>query len=263
MKNILTATAFIALLLWATAWAQDTTPAASNQPNNQTQTSGQADTASQASQAPKIAPGSVIPVQLTKSIDAKKAKTGDEVFAKVTQDLKSNNGEVILAKDAKIVGHVTEAQARTKDQKASEVGIVFDQTVTKSGEMKLPMSIQAIIAPVQNNASAGDSGGYDQPGPATGGGTATSPMGGSNRGGQMEGAPPTASPSPRSTGGTTAGSDTQVRPPITGNTQGVIGMPDVKLEANAQNGGQGSIVSSEKSNVKLESGTIMLLRVSQ
>lgn len=259
MKNILTATAFIALLLWATAWAQDTTPAANNQANNQT--SDQAGTANQASQTQKIAPGSVIPVQLTKSIDAKKAKTGDEVFAKVTQDLKSNNGEVILAKYAKIVGHVTEAQARTKDQKASEVGIVFDQTVSKSGEMKLPMSIQAIIAPVQSNASAGDSGGYGQP--ATGGTTATSPMGGSNRNGQMEGAPPTASPSPRSTAGTTGGTDVQARPPITGNTQGVIGMPDVKLEANAQNGGQGSIVSSEKSNIKLESGTIMLLRVNQ
>ena len=244
MKNILTATAFIALLLWAAAWAQDTTPAASNETNNQA----------------KIAPGSVIPVQLTKSIDAKKAKTGDEVFARVTQDLKSDNGDVILAKDAKVVGHVTEAQARTKEQKASEVGIVFDQTMTKSGEVKVPMSIQAIIAPVQSNPS-GDSGGYGQP--ATGGATPTSPMGGSNRNGQMEGAPPTASPSPRSTSSASGGSDVQARPPITSNTQGVIGMPDVKLEANAQNGGQGSIVSSEKSNVKLESGTIMLLRVNQ
>jgi hypothetical protein len=40
-------------------------------------------------------------------------------------------------------------------------------------------------------------------------------------------------------------------------------MADVKLEANAQNGVQGSVVSSEKNNVKLESGTIMLLRVNQ
>ncbi len=245
MKNILIATACIALLLWGTAWAQDATPAASNETNNQA----------------RIAPGSVIPVQLTKSIDAKKAKTGDEVFARVTQDLKSDNGDVILAKDAKVVGHVTEAQARTKEQKASEVGIIFDQTMTKSGEMKVPMSIQAIIAPVQSNPSAGDSGGYGQP--ATGGATATSPMGGSNRNGQMEGAPPTASPSPRSTGSAAGSTEAQARPPITSNTQGVIGMPDVKLEANAQNGAQGSIVSSEKSNVKLESGTIMLLRVNQ
>ena len=40
-------------------------------------------------------------------------------------------------------------------------------------------------------------------------------------------------------------------------------MPNVKLEANAQNAAQGSVVSSEKNNVKLESGTLLLLRVSQ
>jgi len=39
-------------------------------------------------------------------------------------------------------------------------------------------------------------------------------------------------------------------------------MSDVKLAANAENA-QGSVVSSEKNNVKLESGTIMLLRVNQ
>ena len=34
----------------------------------------------------QIAPGSVIPVQLSKTIDSKKVKPGDEVAAKVTQD---------------------------------------------------------------------------------------------------------------------------------------------------------------------------------
>jgi len=71
----------------------------------------------QAAGTPRIAPGSVIPVQLTKTIDAKKAKPGDEVVAKVTMDLKANSGEVIVPKDTKVVGHVTEAQARSKAQK--------------------------------------------------------------------------------------------------------------------------------------------------
>ena len=83
------------------------------------------------SRAKRIAPGSVIPVELTKTVDAKKAKTGDEVIAKVTQDMKTGTGEVIVAKDTKMIGHVTEAQAHTKEQKQSELGIAFDKAVTK------------------------------------------------------------------------------------------------------------------------------------
>jgi hypothetical protein len=57
--------------------------------------------------------------------------------------------------------------------------------------------------------------------------------------------------------------ETGARPQINGNTQGVIGMPDVKLETSAQNAAQGSVLTSEKNNVKIEKGTLMLLRVSQ
>src|SRR6202023_3060859 len=87
----------------------------------------------QATAARRIAPGSVIPVLLTRTIDAKKAKTGDEVVAKVTQDLKTNSGEVIVGKDTKVLGHVTEAQAHSKEQKESQVGIAFDRAVEKNG----------------------------------------------------------------------------------------------------------------------------------
>lgn len=211
--------------------------------------------ANPATQSPKLAAGTVIPVELTKTIDAKKAKTGDEALAKVSQDLKTNSGEIVVPKDTKVIGHVTEVQARTKEQKESQVGIAFDHAVSKSGEMNLPMSIQAIIAPPSNNSGTGG-GGYSSPGPATGGATATSPMG--SRNSPMEGPPPQPSPSAVPTGG-----DNAKRPPINGNTQGVIGMPDLTLATSSQNASQGSVVSSEKSNVKLESGTMMLLRVNQ
>jgi hypothetical protein len=200
----------------------------------------------------------VIPVELTKTVDAKKAKTGDEVVARVTQDMKTSTGEVLVAKDTKIMGHVTAAQARTKEQKESELGIAFDHAMTKTGEMKQLMSIQAIIAPL-DSTSSGD-GGTSQGAPVTGGGTASSPMGSRNT--AMGGAPPP--PPPPSTGaaaGTDATAGSSARPPINGNTQGVIGMPELKLEANAQNAALGSVVTSGKGNVKLESGTLMLLRV--
>jgi hypothetical protein len=211
--------------------------------------------------APKrIAPGSVIPVSLTKTIDAKKAKTGDEVVAKVTQDMKTNSGEVLVPKDTKVVGHVTEAQARNKEQKESQVGIVFDHAVMKDGgEMQMPMSIQAIIGPQnnQNNADAGN--GY---GSQAGAGASAS----AGRPANMGGASQNPTPSPSASTGNVP-SDTQggtsARPPITAKTEGVVGISDLKLTTTPPSVNEGSVVSSDKNNVKLESGTVMLLRVNQ
>lgn len=247
MKNILMAAVLTVALTCGAAWAQGTTPSATN-PSPQAQPP-----ANTVSETPRIAPGSVIPVELTNTIDAKKARTGDEVVARVTHDMKANSGELIVAKDTKMVGHVTEAQAWTKEQKQSEVGIAFDRAVTKNGQMKLPMSIQAIIAPPSNTPS--DSGGGDPNGPVTGGGTTTSPMAG-----RAPLSPTQTQPQSLPTGanGQDAGG---ARSPINGSTQGVIGMPNLKLDTNAQNSAQGSVVSSEKGNVKLESGTRLLLRV--
>jgi hypothetical protein len=197
----------------------------------------------------------VIPVELTKSVDAKKAKTGDEVVAKVTQDMKTSSGDVLVPKDTKVVGHVTEAQARNNEQKESQVGIAFDRAVMKDGsEVQLPMSIQAIIAPPNANPSGG--GGYDQP--------AAAPTGNSGGGRPSMGqSAPSKAPSP-SAG--SAPSDAQsgagAHEPITGNTQGVVGISNLKLSA-APDATQGSVVTSEKNNVKLDRGTLMLLRVNQ
>ncbi len=265
-KHLATAVLIVPFLC-SLSGAQNTTPSSTSPSAAPTQQAPatQAPSANSATEnlapsSPWIAPGSVVPVRLTKSIDAKKAKPGDEVLATVTQDVKTNSGEVIVAKDTKVVGHVTEAQARNKEQKESEVSIAFDHAVTKNGDMKLPMTIQAIIVP-SSNTSGNDGGGYGQSGPATGGGTATSPMG--NRNGPMEGSPRPPSPSAIPTGGTGSQAENNSRPPITGNTHGVIGIPDLKLEETAQKATQGSVVSSEKSNVKLESGTLLLLRVNQ
>jgi hypothetical protein len=217
---------------------------------------------SSTSGAPKIAPGSVIPVQLTKTIDAKKAKTGDPVEAKVTQDLKTGNGDVVVPKDTKVIGRVTEAQPRNKEQKESQVGIAFDHAIMKNGaEMSLPMSIQAIIAPPNPNAGnnyAGESAGQPPSMPSGGG------MPPSNNSGRMGAG--TQQQSPSSSGGRELPASPQPgnkgNQPITEKTQGVVGMSNLQLSP-AATATEGSIVSSEKNNVKLDSGTLMLLRVNQ
>jgi hypothetical protein len=263
---------FTAALLCGVSLAQDTPPSASPQQSPATQAPSEEQTGQPSSsaqrnagseektttEAKRLAPGSVIPVQLTKSIDAKKAKTGDEVVAEVTQDLKSNTGEVILAKDTKFVGHVTEAQPRSKEQKESQVGIAFDRAVMKNGsEMQMPMSIQAIIGP-QNNSPNGAASPPPEQSPT--GRTAGSSPG---QGPGMRGSASSQTPSGAGSYPSDTQSGSNPRPQITAQTQGVVGMENLKLESAGQNPSQGSLVTSDKNNVKLDSGTMLLLRVNQ
>jgi hypothetical protein len=215
-----------------------------------------------------IAPGSVIPAQLTKTVDAKKAKPGDEVEARVTQDLKSGNGTLVIPKDSKIVGHVTQAQEHEKDQE-SNLGIVFDHVQVKNGaEAALAMSIQAIIslqALSGGNTGANPNGGADNSTAASAAQqpeTSTGAMANSgvNRPGAMTGATPPPQTQPAGGTATDNSQATSAHEPITGNTQGVVGISNTKLSPGSQ-GAQGNVVVAEKGNVKLEGGTLLLLKV--
>jgi len=237
-----------------------TTPKPQSSPSAQPAMSATA--SDNAANTSRIAPGSVIPVELTKAVDARKVKPGDEVVAKVTQDLKNNAGAVIVPKNTKVIGHVTEAEARSKEQKESQLAIAFDHAVLKNGEaMQMPMSIQAIIAPPNaNNASTAQPGGQPTTSYPEPGGGSTAPGAPAGRP-SMGGATASGASVPQTTGGVpTMPTDAQPRQPITGNTQGVVGIPNLKLSA-AADATQGSVVTSEKNNVKLDDGTFLLLRV--
>lgn len=267
MKTVFISLCTAALLLGA-AVAQSTSPSMPNSAASQPPTSTPAQpqtqqtvpsASTQPGAPPRIAPGSVIPVSLTKTIDAKKAKTGEEVVAKVTQDMKSTSGEVLVPKDTKVIGHVTEAQPHNKQQKESQVGILFDRAVMTDGStMQMPMSIQAIVGQQneQNNPGGGNS---DAAAPSG----STSPSNSSGARPGMSGSAP-AAPTSASAGNdmpSDSGTAKSSRPPITAQTQGVVGISNLTLNPPANNSTEGSVVTSEKNNVKLESGTMMLLRV--
>jgi hypothetical protein len=275
MKTLLTGIFAALTLLSAISIAQDATPTTPSPAAPQAQqnpastqsapTSSPRAVSTPASANSKIAPGSILPVQLTKSIDVKKIKTGDQVEAKVTQDMKAGNGEVIVPKDTKIVGRVTEAQARTKEQKESQIAIAFDRAVMKTGgDVNLPMSIQAIISPSYlsaNNNPSGENTGQSQSA-SSGSGSGMPQNNGNARAGM--GGSQAQTPSPSAGAGPTSGlsedkTGNGAHQPITGNTQGVLGIPDLTLSS--ANTTQGSVLTSEKNNVKLESGTLMLLKV--
>src|SRR6478672_8125014 len=91
-----------------------------------------------------VPPGTTVQAELLKAVDAKKAKPGDEVVAKVTQEVKAND-KVVLPKGSKVMGKVTQAQGRAKGQDESELGLVFDSAVLKDGtQVPISFTIQAV-----------------------------------------------------------------------------------------------------------------------
>jgi hypothetical protein len=77
--------------------------------------------------------GSLLYASLSKTVDAKKAKPGDPVVAELLADVVSH-GKIVVRRESKLIGHVTEAQVRSKENPESRLGIVFDKIVLKGGE---------------------------------------------------------------------------------------------------------------------------------
>src|SRR5215469_15812611 len=207
--------------------------------------------------------GTVLAAELTKGIDSRKAKQGDPVYARTTQDMLAN-GRVVIPHDSKLTGHITEAEGRPKGQKGdanSTIGIVFDRLMLKGGpELPVHASIQAIARPlvtappiagtgIPTGGYGGVSGGGGYPGQSPGG---QGP--GSLPGNAPNSAPPTG-PEPPEAGGPQNSSPAA----ISVQSQGVIGMKGYSLSSNDDR----SLISSTTENVKLEGGTQLILKAEQ
>ena len=103
------------------------------------QTAGAAD-------APALEEGSILYAELSKTVDAKKAKTGDPVNAVLLADVLAH-GKVVARRDSKLVGHVTEAQPHSKDVPESRLGIVFDKLILKGGQEIPFVSVLLALSP--------------------------------------------------------------------------------------------------------------------
>jgi hypothetical protein len=244
-----------AVPLWATVTLCQNSPSPTTSP--------QAPSAPQTSQnagAPtQISGGVVIPAQLSKSVDAKKAKPGDKVEAKTTMDLLSH-GQVVIPRDTKVIGHVTEAKPHSKESPESSVGLSFDRISLKDGrELPMRSSVQAIGRSLNSFASpSADTAGAAPGGmPSSGAPDTRGSMGGTSGGSSRpsgSGSYPSSSPQQvPSEGSPAAGS---ASPVLDAHSQGVIGIKGLQLNSS----GQASVVSSEDNNVHLDSGTQLVLR---
>lgn len=98
------------------------------------------------------------PCSLVKSIDSKKAKEGDPVVCQTASPLRDQYGKLIPS-GTKMLGHVTQAKARSKGDSESSLAITFDKIeLSKGNEIPMKGTLQAI--------GPGLSGGPDT-GPAT------------------------------------------------------------------------------------------------
>ena len=211
-----------------------------------------ADTPPAASAAPKasvaVPPGTTVLVELSKPLDANKAKPGDEVVAKIPEDVKADN-KVLLPKGSKVMGKVTQAQGRAKGQDESTLGITFDSAVLKDGTQ---VSISFTIQAVANSSAAMAQAAHEAQGASTsismannapGGGAAGRP----GLGSQAQGA---------------AGADLHAGnaastihdEALTPTSQGAIGLPGFTLSS-------GTLITSKDHNVRLERDTRFVLRV--
>ncbi len=234
-----------------------------------------ASTSAKAGQSSALSSGTAMNASLSQPVDAKKNKPGDQVTAKTTEATKSE-GKVVIPKGTKLIGHVTECKQRSKEEKESALGIVFDKAVLKNGEeIPLNVTIQALAA--AQTAASGAVGGDDlsagggamgsarasgggalggvrsTAGAATGAVTNTAANAGGVAGGAVNSTVNAAGATRGAVGGLNAAGQ------LTSNSQGVFGMQGLNLSSAASNSTQGSLITSTSKNVHLDSGTQLLL----
>jgi hypothetical protein len=189
--------------------------------------------------------GAVLYAELSKTIDAKKAKTGDPVTALLLADVMSK-GRIVARHDAKLMGHVTEAQQHSKENPESRLGIVFDKVMLKDGQELAFHSMLLAIRPPERPQ-------FDVPSAPAPPGTSQGAAAAADRHYPMPKGPTQPKMSPTMTGAMEDQSKY-----VAGSAP--TGIDGLSLTAPANDGSR--IIVSLQHTVKLESGVRLELRIS-
>jgi hypothetical protein len=223
-------------------------------------------------------------VELSKTLKAKKLKVGDKVKAEVSQDVVSH-GKIIIPVETKLVGHVTEVSARDSEHPESRLGIIFDRILLKHfHDIDFQAVIQAVSQPVVRRSRVDEPSqmlppsmvGLSRDAPATPSGrgstssTSNRPTGGGGGGRAASAslatfqAPITVRESPSThvdTSGALLETAASGKPMSIGMPQGVFGLKGLSLSTTPSASTPGPVIVSNTDNVKLDSGTQILLQV--
>src|SRR6516225_1699815 len=223
-----------------------------------------------------LASGTAFNAALSSPVDSKKCKTGDVVYARTTEAVKSE-GQTVIPRGSKLVGHVTEASVRAKGETESTLGLVFDKAILKNGqEIPLHVAIRALASAQGTASGAGEEmdtmGGLSRSaagGPraiggvssAAGGAVGTVTNTAANVGGVAGTTVDSAARAGGNVGGVSRGAigGLNAAGQLTSNSQGVFGLNGLNLSAAASNATEGSVITSAGKSVRLDGGTRMLL----
>jgi hypothetical protein len=203
-----------------------------------------------------------VSAELTKRLDSKKAKVGDEVEAKTTDEAKLPDG-TDLPKGTKLKGNVIDVKAKSKEQNESHMVISLNRAELKGGkELPIRAAVTSMTAPTANTSMDTPAGGA-MAGPIGGG--AAAPAG-------ATGASPTGSAAPMPsqptmpTSGNTASSASLAQstsgPMLKSPTDRVpVGnKPKVMLSA-PTTPDSASVLDAQGDNISLDSGTKMTVNI--
>jgi hypothetical protein len=200
--------------------------------------------------------------ELTKGIDTKKAKTGDEVNAKTITDAKLPDGTA-LPKGTKLIGNVVEVTPKSKEQKNSHLVISLNRAVTKDGH---DMPIRAAVTSVTAEAIAASmdapmSGGAAMA-PGGGGGGAAAAGGGAPGGTASASAPMPSSSMPAMASSGDAQTTQQGATLKSIKDRVPVGnMPNVVLSA-PTTPQSAAVLDAQNENISLQSGTKFTVNIS-
>jgi hypothetical protein len=215
-----------------------------------------------------LASHTALTAQLENSLDAKHAKVGDRVALKTTQAVKQN-GETIIPKGARLLGHVTNVQQRTKENSESRIGVVFDRL--QKGALDMPITATIVsITQAQTHATAANSSADSEMMSTSNTRAGSSAQRGGNGGllggvgNTVGGVVNTTASTVGSVAGTTtnaAGSTVGATANTAGNLTGSLRDLQITQSTNASADG-GATLSLGTGNLKLDSGTTFHLLVS-
>jgi hypothetical protein len=220
-------------------------------------------------------------VELSKTLKAKKLKVGDKVKAEVSQDVVSH-GKVIIPVETKLIGHVTEVSARDSTHPESRLGIVFDRILLKHfRDIDFEAVVQAVSQPVVRRSRVDEPSqmlppsmvgvSRDAPATPTGRGANSSTSNRPTVGGGAASAsiatfqtPITVKQSPSTHVDSSAAlleTASTGKPMSIGMPRGVFGLKGLSLSTAPSSSTPGPVIVSNTENVKLDSGTQILLQV--
>lgn len=183
---------------------------------------------------------------LSKGIDAKKAKQGDAVTAKLQDDVKIP-GSVDLPRNTVLLGHIDQVQP-SENKGDSSVQVTFDKAQLKNGQQ---LAIKATIMQISAPPSALRNQESGSPGEAA---TPSAPMSsaGGGPGGGMQ--------SPQSTPRPAPSSMPSVTPDSSQPSGQQTGIPGVQLQSDIHQSNS-AVFTAKKKNVHLDDGTQLQMAI--